>query len=299
MTKRAMPALMILSLCLSCGCTAVGSAIGGKIGRSIGDAIARDPKADIANPLTLTRPGFSLRMPSNWTVNTKDDKYDPDRFFFIDTAKKRGFVLVRVDDKVLDPAAVVEKAVAVQIEKSIPRADRAPLSQWGVYSGVGAVLTGENTNYYPTTSRIFVFIAGARTFVILEWATDNDRTNDAAGFRLIERTFRVAGAEPPAERAALGERKGRAAFEAGRWEEAAVEFEKAYVITGDPALLFNMALCQRKAGNRARALALYQDYLRRVPDSPRRPSIEQQIRQLQEQLGPPETNRGDAGTTPP
>jgi len=57
-----------------------------------------------------------------------------------------------------------------------------------------------------------------------------------------------------------------AAFGLGHYAEAAEKYEKAFSIHPDPALLYNCAQAYRLAGNRARALELYRNYLRLYPD---------------------------------
>ena len=85
-------------------------------------------------------------------------------------------------------------------------------------------------------------------------------------------------------RAPSREPVARELFEAGHFSEAAVEFEKVYRATRDPAILYNLALCYRRAGNAKLALARYEEYLRQVPDSPHRPAVEARIRELTRQL---------------
>jgi tetratricopeptide (TPR) repeat protein len=88
----------------------------------------------------------------------------------------------------------------------------------------------------------------------------------------------------PAKDAATYEQDGKRLFEAGRWAEAAGEFEGAYRMGKDPTLLYNTALCHRKAGNAKRALEFYQQYLREVPGTPKRATIESRITELQQEL---------------
>jgi tetratricopeptide (TPR) repeat protein len=57
-----------------------------------------------------------------------------------------------------------------------------------------------------------------------------------------------------------------AAFGLGHYAEAAEKYEKAFSIHPDPALLYNCAQAYRLAGNHARALELYRNYLRLYPD---------------------------------
>ena len=56
--------------------------------------------------------------------------------------------------------------------------------------------------------------------------------------------------------------KGTAAYALGRFADAAAEFEQAFTLKPDPALLYNAAQAYRLAGDRDRALQLYKSYLR-------------------------------------
>jgi len=57
-----------------------------------------------------------------------------------------------------------------------------------------------------------------------------------------------------------------AAFGLGRYAEAAEKYEAAFSLRPDPALLYNAAQSYRLAGNRARALELYRNYVRLYPE---------------------------------
>ncbi len=56
--------------------------------------------------------------------------------------------------------------------------------------------------------------------------------------------------------------RAMAAFALGHYADAAPEFEKAFELKPLPALLYNAAQAHRLAGNKTRALTLYQNYLR-------------------------------------
>src|SRR5881227_2847887 len=47
----------------------------------------------------------------------------------------------------------------------------------------------------------------------------------------------------------------------GNYETAALEYEKAFALKADAALLYNAAQAHRQGGNKKRALVLYQNYL--------------------------------------
>ena len=74
--------------------------------------------------------------------------------------------------------------------------------------------------------------------------------------------------------------KATAAYALNKYAAAAENFEKAFELKPDPALLYNAAQSYRLAGNKERALALYESYLRVYPKEKKRPEIEGHIKQL-------------------
>jgi hypothetical protein len=61
---------------------------------------------------------------------------------------------------------------------------------------------------------------------------------------------------------------GRDYFESGRFAEAQEQFQKAYVLTKDPALLYDLGQTYRKMGRCPEARQAYEQFLRAAPDSP-------------------------------
>ena len=56
------------------------------------------------------------------------------------------------------------------------------------------------------------------------------------------------------------------------YQETLGEFEAAYMAVPDPAFLFNIAQCHRKAGHDKEAIAFYKSYLRNAPRPPTGPT---------------------------
>jgi hypothetical protein len=65
-----------------------------------------------------------------------------------------------------------------------------------------------------------------------------------------------------ADEASAYQQKATAAFALGEYKEAAENFERAFKLHPDPALLYNAAQSHRLGGNKERALTLYENYLR-------------------------------------
>src|ERR1700694_2874684 len=80
----------------------------------------------------------------------------------------------------------------------------------------------------------------------------------------------AARAQDAAEDTKVMFERGMALYALGKYAEAAPLFERAFELKPDPALLYNAAQAHRFMGEKARALELYQSYLRlygnRIPN---------------------------------
>jgi len=92
----------------------------------------------------------------------------------------------------------------------------------------------------------------------------------------------AAGSSVAAARAHA--RQALAFYDLKRFQEAFGEFEQAYLIEQDPALLYDMAQCQRKLGNNEEALHFYRTYLRRVPKGPSAVEAEKRAREIEDAM---------------
>jgi tetratricopeptide (TPR) repeat protein len=93
----------------------------------------------------------------------------------------------------------------------------------------------------------------------------------------------VAYADPTG-RARAHYDKGSAYFDISHFRDAAREYEEAYTLKPDPALLFNMAQAYRLAGDLQRALLSYRSYLRRDPNARNRTEAEAHIAQEEQRM---------------
>lgn len=91
-------------------------------------------------------------------------------------------------------------------------------------------------------------------------------------------------------------RKGSNAFDLGHYQEAIKEYEAAYRIKDDAALLFNIGQAYRLQGDNQNAIRAYKSFLHRMPDASNRAEVERRIEELQKAIdqegrakeGPPE-----------
>jgi hypothetical protein len=93
--------------------------------------------------------------------------------------------------------------------------------------------------------------------------------------------------------------KGTSYYDLGRYQDAIKEFEAAYQLKNDPALLFNLAQSHRLAGNASEALHFYRTYLRYVPKPPNRAEIDSRIAQLEATVAQKKDTTPPKDTTTP
>lgn len=78
---------------------------------------------------------------------------------------------------------------------------------------------------------------------------------------------------------------GKAAYEAGKYEDALGFFEQAHARSGRPQLLFNIGQAAERMRLDEKALEKFRAYLTQVPDAANRMDVEARIRQLEQWIG--------------
>src|SRR6187402_1855053 len=95
----------------------------------------------------------------------------------------------------------------------------------------------------------------------------------------------AAAASTAAEREARRNfQAGEAHFKAGLYAEALADYQAGYAVAPLPGFLINVAQCQRRLGELARARATYQKFLMVAPDSPLGPEVKRLIAELDQML---------------
>ncbi|HXU73410.1 MAG TPA: tetratricopeptide repeat protein [Polyangia bacterium] len=84
-------------------------------------------------------------------------------------------------------------------------------------------------------------------------------------------------------------------FAVGEFAEAAAEYQAAFKLKPDPALLYNAAQSYRLANNPEKALILYKNYLQLYPNEPNADEVRRQIDKVKEAIAAAES----AKTSPP
>jgi tetratricopeptide (TPR) repeat protein len=76
-------------------------------------------------------------------------------------------------------------------------------------------------------------------------------------------------------------RRGVQHYNLGEYEDALRDFKDAYRRQEDPAILFNIAQCERQLGHKPDAVRLYRSYLAAAPAAPNRADVEDLVAKLQ------------------
>jgi len=100
-------------------------------------------------------------------------------------------------------------------------------------------------------------------------------------------TQQAAGAQmTPAQRQEMMEHYERAtrAYDVQKYQEAVTEYQKAYEIGGDPAMLYNVAQAYRLGDQLTEALHTYRRYLQRSPTARNREDVERKIADLEQTI---------------
>jgi len=84
------------------------------------------------------------------------------------------------------------------------------------------------------------------------------------------------------EQARVHYHEGQKLYNLGKFQEASVEFEKAYDVHPDAVFLFNLGQCHRQIGNTDRALFFFRGFLRNKPETPNRAEVEKMIEDLEQ-----------------
>ena len=106
------------------------------------------------------------------------------------------------------------------------------------------------------------------------------------------------GAGKEREEARAHFEQGNSAFALGRYAAAALEYEKAFALRSDSALLYNAAQAHRMANNKARALELYQNYLRVFPKVTNREEVQRHIATLKTAIETEQRSQSSPPTAP-
>jgi len=157
----------------------------------LADTFAAEEPAETSNPLSITHNKYSLKYPSNWTLDSSSLDYDPDNYFSIDSSGKSAFVEFYIYDFYTDPTEWILDLKNYYVQEVIHDSVEKPFSQWGSYHGAGIELNGK-VMLLDSTIRIFIYTSDNISLGIIESYYDEDTHLVQPGFNLIQSTFKLA-----------------------------------------------------------------------------------------------------------
>ena len=160
-----------------------------KAGREfLEDLATTEGAADTKHPHEINRKGFRLKYPGNWTIDTKDEDYDPDHLFTIESPGS-SFTMMIITPEPTDPADDIRSMVDAYVPKLLKDPRRTPFTKWGAYLGRGVELRGRVMGINRGGLRIFAHASPTVSFTVVELYFDDDLTMVKPGLQLIASSF--------------------------------------------------------------------------------------------------------------
>jgi hypothetical protein len=139
---------------------------------------------------TIKRDSFSLKYPSAWTVDTKDEDYDPDALFSLDAPDGDNMIMFMIFNVELDAEELMNEQVKAMSEQVVKNPQVTSFTQWGNYKGMGKKLSGKLLGVFKGFVRIFVYSDGHKTMLVVEQCYDKAFETLKKDYEVIESSFR-------------------------------------------------------------------------------------------------------------
>jgi len=123
----------------------------------------------------IDREKFSLEYPASWTIDTKDEDYDPDAMFSIDSPDDGSLIMFFYIDSEMDPDMVLDEQEKAMTKAAMKKPSSVTaFSLWGNYSGKGRTIKGKLLGIFKGQINLFVCNENEATFLVLEQYYDKE-----------------------------------------------------------------------------------------------------------------------------
>jgi hypothetical protein len=139
---------------------------------------------------TIKRDSFSLQYPSNWTIDTKDEDYDPDALFSIDAPDENSMIMFMIFTTPLDAEELVAAQVDAFSSELLKNPEISSITSWGNYKGTGKILRGKIMGVFKGFVKIFVYGDEHKTMLVVEQCYDKIYDQLKKGYELIASSFK-------------------------------------------------------------------------------------------------------------
>lgn len=140
---------------------------------------------------TIDRDSFSVKYPSTWSIDTKDEDYDPDALFSLDAPAEGATMMFMIFDSVIDTDDMLkaqEEAMTKEVIKkptSITKFD-----SWGNYKGKGILIKGKILGVLKGQVKIFIYTDEHKSMLVMEQIYDSDLPVTGKEFEQIAMLFK-------------------------------------------------------------------------------------------------------------
>lgn len=140
---------------------------------------------------TIDRDSFSLKYPDTWTIDTKDEDYDPDALFSLDAPADGATMMFMIFDAVID----VDDMLKAQQEAMTKEVIKKPTSisnfyQWGNYKGKGILIQGKILGVLKGQVKVFIYTDNNKSMLVMEQIYDSDMAVTGKEFEQIAKSFK-------------------------------------------------------------------------------------------------------------
>lgn len=147
--------------------------------------------AGAQNMKTIDRDSFSLKYPSTWSIDTKDEDYDPDALFSLDAPAEGATILFMIFDSVID----TDDMLKAQEEAMTKEVIKKPSSitnfyNWGNYKGKGILIKGKILGVLKGQVKVFIYTDDHKSMLVMEQIYDSDMLVTGAEFEQIAKSFK-------------------------------------------------------------------------------------------------------------
>ncbi len=145
---------------------------------------------DSSNEVSVDRPAFTLKFPSNWKMDSAAKDYNADNNFTINSAHN-SYIQFNLSVKAADLQKVLDNAVFNLDGLAITTLSKSDFTQWGGYTGKGLHLKGKILDSYPGGIRVFVFNSGDHNVMVVELYYSNELSQVQGELDFIGQNFKM------------------------------------------------------------------------------------------------------------
>ncbi len=140
---------------------------------------------------TIDRDSFSLKYPDTWTIDTKDEDYDPDALFSLDASAEGATIMFMIFDAVIDVDDML-KAQQEALTKDVIKKPSSitPVNTWGNYNGKGILIQGKILGVLKGRVKIFIYTDNNKSMLVMEQIYDSDLPVTGKEFEQIAKSFK-------------------------------------------------------------------------------------------------------------